>query len=173
MAAVEVTISGVLFDKLARTSRPVVLIGEATLTGLGVGGGPMPPGEGGGQPPGIWGPGDPFPTPPIANVPGVPGYRPPGSPPGIWPGPGPLPHPEHPIVLPPEQVPPDQQPPETPPPGSVTPVPPPAGSAGWPVNPMTPPAYLLLNYPGVGPVYVTPPAAPAEPTPQTGGRRGG
>ena len=43
MAAVEVTISGVLYDKTARTMRPVVLIGEASLTGLGVGGGPIVP----------------------------------------------------------------------------------------------------------------------------------
>lgn len=76
MAAVEVTISGVLYDKTARTTQPVVLIGEASLTGLGVGGGPIiPPGQppsGGGGPPGIWGPTDPRPTPPIANVPGLP-----------------------------------------------------------------------------------------------------
>lgn len=74
------------------------------------------------SPPGIWGgANEPFPTPPIANVPGAPGYRPPGVPthpiyypPGIWgptdprPGwglPGPQPpagaHPEHPIYYPP------------------------------------------------------------------------
>ena len=46
MAAVEVTITGMLYDKLARTSRPVVLIGEATLTGVGIGGGPLPGGGG-------------------------------------------------------------------------------------------------------------------------------
>lgn len=64
MAAVEVTISGVLYDKVNRTTQNVVLIGEATLTGLGVGGGPIiPPGNG--KPPGIWGPTDPRPTPPI------------------------------------------------------------------------------------------------------------
>ena len=51
MAAVELTISGVLYDKYARTTRPVVLIGEASLTGLGVGGGPVyPPSGGGGTP---------------------------------------------------------------------------------------------------------------------------
>lgn len=84
MAAVEVTITGVLYDKYARTTRPVVLIGEANLTGLSVGGGPMPPGPG--QPPGIWGgPIDPYPDHGL---------------------PGPQPHPEHPIVLPPEGPPP-------------------------------------------------------------------
>ena len=36
-----------------------------------------------GQPPGIWGGGNvPMPSPPIANAPGVPGYNP--NPPGIW-----------------------------------------------------------------------------------------
>ena len=43
-------------------------------------------------PPGIWGgSNEPFPTPPIANVPGVPGYRPPGVP-------------THPIVIPPDAI---------------------------------------------------------------------
>lgn len=72
MASVEVTISGVLYDKVARTTQPVVLIGEASLTGLGIGGGPIiPPGQPPvGQPPGIWGPTDPRPTPPIPIYPG-------------------------------------------------------------------------------------------------------
>ena len=81
MAAVEVTISGVLYDKLNRTVQNVVLIGEASLTGLGVGGGPIiPPGGGGGSPPGIWGPNDPRPNPPIAFPPGWVG----GIPPEGW-----------------------------------------------------------------------------------------
>lgn len=68
-----------------------------------------------GQPPGIWGGGNvPMPNPPIANVPGAPGYQPPL---GIWGGanqPFPTPpiyipimpppdmglHPEHPIYIP-------------------------------------------------------------------------
>lgn len=81
MASVAITISGVLFDKYARTGRPVTLVGEASLTGFGVGGGPI--------------------------MPGPPDEKPPGFPPGIWPGPGDpdypggLPHPAHPIVLPP------------------------------------------------------------------------
>lgn len=52
MSAVEVTISGVLYDRMNRTAQNVVLIGEATLTGLGVGGGPVYPEEP--PPPGIW-----------------------------------------------------------------------------------------------------------------------
>lgn len=147
MAGVAITISGVLFDKYARTGRPVTLVGEATMTGLGVGGGPIiPPEGGGGYPPGIWpGPGDP-------DFPGG------GQPPSIWPSPG---HPAHPIVIPPEQVPPGMQPPTPPAPGSpTTPVPPPAGSSGWPVQPIQPPAYLVLNYPGIGPVYVAQPLMP-------------
>lgn len=145
MAAVEVTISGMLYDKLNRTTQNVVLIGEATLTGLGVGGGPIfpPPSGGGGNPPGIWGPTDPRPNPPIANVP--PGSNP--NPPGFG-----L-RPEHPIVLPPEQVPPDMKPPEAPAPGSPTTSVP----GNWPVQPVTPPEYLVVNYPGIGPVVVAPP----------------
>lgn len=46
MSAVEVTINGVLYDKINRTTQNVVLVGEAFLTGLGVGGGPIiPPGR--------------------------------------------------------------------------------------------------------------------------------
>lgn len=109
MAAVEITISGVLYDKYNRTQQNVVLIGEATLTGLQVGGGPMPPG--GGSPPGIWGGGNvPMPTPPIANVPGAPGYNPPGKPPGIWGGPI-DPYPGHPLPEPPGKPPEPIQPP--------------------------------------------------------------
>lgn len=148
MAAVEITISGMLYDKLNRTTQNVVLIGEATLTGLGIGGGPIiPPG----QPPGIWGPTDPRPTPPI---PIYPGGTP--NPPGIW---GPTdPFPTPPIYIPPN-VPPSLQPPVPPNPGDpTTPVPPPAGSPGWPVHPMVVPDYIVVNYPGVGPVYVAPPA---------------
>lgn len=161
MAAVEVTISGVLFDKVNRTAQNVVLIGEATLTGLGVGGGPMPPGPG--QPPGIWGGGNvPMPSPPIANVPGAPGYRPPGD--HIWGG-GNEPFPTPPIFLPP-QVPPGMQPPEPPHPGDPTTiVPPPAGSGGWPVQPIAVPPYMVVWYPGVGPVVVAPPAPENAPAP--------
>jgi hypothetical protein len=146
MAAVEVTISGVLYDKLNRTTQQVVLVGEGSLTGLGVGGGPAP----GGPPLGIWGPTDPRPTPPISGLPGLPGYEPPL---GIW---GPTdPRPTPPIYMPP--LPPGTSPPE---PGDpTTPLPPPAGSAGWPVTSMVPPPYIVINYPGIGPVVVAPPAA--------------
>lgn len=72
---------------------------------------PQPPAGGGGdKPPGIWGgANEPFPTPPIANVPGAPGWKPPEIPPNppvIWPGPGPLPNPDHPISKPPSEAPP-------------------------------------------------------------------
>lgn len=77
MAAVEITISGVLYDKLNRTTQQVVLVGDASLTGIGIGGGPIiPPGS----PPGIWGPTDPRPTPPIYIPPEPPTQPPIGTP---------------------------------------------------------------------------------------------
>lgn len=105
MAAIDITISGVLYDKLSRTTRPVVLIGEASLTGLGIGGGPILPPEGGGGPPVSPG----VPTHPIM-LPGMPGW---GDP-----------RPEHPIYWPP--------PPTDPPTIPSDPKPPPAeGGWGW------------------------------------------
>jgi hypothetical protein len=129
MAAVEVTISGVLYDKLMRTTRPVVLIGEASLTGLSVGGGPMPGSPGAPShpiaepPPGIWGgpplypdiggpgpqpgpghPSHPIYYPPTPTHPIVLPPVEPGGPPVIWPSPG---HPSHPIVLPEPPPPPE------------------------------------------------------------------
>jgi hypothetical protein len=159
MAAAELTFSGLLYDKLNRTAQQVVLIGEATYTGLGVGGGPMPPGSGG-QPQPPWWPGHPehpipptvWPNPPSGGTPNPP----------WWPG-----HPEHPIppvvgggpIFPPN-VPPGLQPPSPPNPGDpTTPIPPPAGSPGWPVQSIVPPPYIVVNYPGLGPVVVAPPAA--------------
>jgi hypothetical protein len=113
VSAVEITISGVLYDKLNRTMQQVVLIGEASLTGLGVGGGPIipPPTDPNAPRPShpIALPGDPWwggdlrPTNPIAK---------PGDP---WWG-GDL-KPTHPIVLPPD-CPPGMKPPEPPNPGS-------------------------------------------------------
>lgn len=103
MSGVEVTITGILYDRQNRTSQNVTLIGEAILTNVGVGGGPVvPPGGGGGEgiwpspghpahpiapggrPPGIWGPTDPRP-----------GWGLPGEPPGVGGGPIP-PKPEEP-----------------------------------------------------------------------------
>lgn len=110
MSAVEVTITGLLYDRINRTTQNVVLIGEAMLTGLGPGGGPIippvqPPGEGG-KPPGFWGPQPGFPTPPIV-IPPLPDpvppnvtLPPPGSPPVVLPGATP----EHPITPPPAIV---------------------------------------------------------------------
>lgn len=117
MAAVPVEIRATLYDLQSKSSRQVYLVGEAMLSGVGVGGGPIiPPGGGGDH---IWGGGNvPMPSPPIANVPGAPGYQPPV----IW-GPN-DPRPSPPIYLPPD----------TPPPIDVAPggeKPPPEGQAGW------------------------------------------
>lgn len=168
MAAIPVTITGVIADLHGRTiTGPVKLMGEMVYSDRGVGGGPMPPGEGGGggDPPGIWGPTDPRPGW------GLPGPQPGGPhpehpivyPPGIW---GPTdPRPGYGPIVPPENVPPGMQPPETPAPGSpVTPVPPPPGQGGWPVQPQTVPPYVVVNYPGVGPCYVPAPLT-AQPKP--------
>lgn len=78
MAAVELTFTGVLYDKQARTARPVAFIGEAFLTNVGVGGGPIIPGPG--EPPVIWpGPGPlPGPEHPIV-IPPPPVDPPPGN----------------------------------------------------------------------------------------------
>lgn len=103
MAVVEVTISGVLYDKYNRTGRPVTLIGDLSLTGLSVGGGPIVP------PP--VDPNAPHPEHPIM-LPGMPGW---GDP-----------HPAHPIVIPPSLQPPD--PPQNP---SEPKPPPPQGGWGW------------------------------------------
>jgi hypothetical protein len=106
---------------------PVTIRGRMYRSGLHVGGGPMPPGEGGEggggeEPPlGIWGgANEGYPTHPIVLPPGfAPGLSPehpivipPPPPLGIWGGapppyvdiglPGPQPHPEHPIVIPPD-----------------------------------------------------------------------
>lgn len=151
MAAVEITFRGTEYDLQNKSSRQVVLIGEAFLTNVGIGGGPIiPPG----QPPGIWGGGNvPMPTPPIANVPGAPGYQPPG----IWPNPpeGQAPIPSHPIALPGDPWWPTSPPPTIPPPGSPPVVLP--GTA--PVHPITPPPAIIVDYPGVGKVLVPQPAA--------------
>lgn len=132
MAAVEVTISGMLYDKLNRTTQNVVLIGEAFLTGLAPGH-PLPPVE----------------------------IKPPLPPLGIWPSPpeGIAPIPSHPIVLPGDpgwEGPGGIKPPDftVPPPGS-----PPVVLPGLkPVQPITPPPFIVVDYPGVGKVLVPQPA---------------
>jgi hypothetical protein len=151
MSAVEVTINGVLYDKLNRTTQNVVLIGEAFLTGLGVGGGPMP-----GGPP--LDPNAPRPTHPIM-LPGMPGWGvPPGT--GIWPNPpeGQAPLPSHPIALPGDPWWPTNPPPTIPPPGS-----PPVMIPGTqPVHPIAPPPAIIVDYPGIGKVLVPQPTPPAS-----------
>lgn len=141
MAAVPLTIVGIE-TREDGTSGSVTIVGMASITGLGVGGGPiMPPGK----PPGIWpGPGDP-------DYPG----KPPSQPPSIWPNPpeGIAPHPEHPIVIP---VPPDS--PNVPPPGS----PPVIIGGTQPVHPMTPPSAIIVQYPGIGKVVVPQPTQTAS-----------
>jgi hypothetical protein len=103
MAGVKVTISGFIapLGKSAEDQPyPAVITGTASYTGLGVGGGPIPPSPGypahpiviPQPPPEISGPPGPWPTPPI--------YLPPS------PGEPDPPRPAHPIVLPPEVIPP-------------------------------------------------------------------
>ena len=96
MAEMQVTLNGVLFPKGRSASDqpvPCTFVGSAWYTGLGLGGGPIFPGNGGGAPghpehP-IWGP-------PGFNPPG------PGMPPGI--GGGPIVPPEVPPDTPPSSV---------------------------------------------------------------------
>jgi hypothetical protein len=90
MAAIPVTIVGTITGKSTKegdvsATEQCVIQGIASLTGLEVGGGPMP----GGPPPQIW------PSPGVPTHPIAPG----GPPPTIWPDPG---KPTHPIVLPPD-----------------------------------------------------------------------
>lgn len=78
MASIPVTLDGVLYDLANRTTQRVVFIGDASISGLSIGGGPIQPPagqppQGGGQPPHpafpIWGP-------PGINFPDKPGYPP-------------------------------------------------------------------------------------------------
>lgn len=83
MAAVPVTIVGILTTDGGSTN--ATMVGMASLTGLGVGGGPIVP------------PSDAHPEHPIVLPPDKPSV----PPPSIWPpGPG-IDFPSHPIVLPP------------------------------------------------------------------------
>ena len=97
MAEVPVTLIAVIspLGKAASDQPyPALISGKMSITGLGIGGGPIVPPSTPVEPPlGIWGPTDPRPTPPI-YIPGPPAG-------GCDP-----PHPAHPIVLPPVDVPP-------------------------------------------------------------------
>jgi hypothetical protein len=108
MASVPVIISGVLWDHAWKRGSAVTLVGDASIQGLGVGGGPiMPPDSGGvGGPPGV-------PTFPIWGPPGI----------DLPPGPGYPPVAGHPLPIPP-------MPPTPPDPGTPKP-PPPDGGWGW------------------------------------------
>ena len=149
MAAVPIQIDGVFYPH-AKNMAPIkgTMLGHASIYGLGVGGGPITPPDapnGGGEPG--------YPAHPIYNPPIISG------PPGPWPSP--------PIYLPPIPVPPDT--PNLPPPGS-----PPVHIANTqPVQPMTPPQAVLIDYPGLGKVLVPQPTqsvqipipTPPQPTP--------
>jgi hypothetical protein len=86
MAAVPILITGVMKDNDSEEEKQVTITGLASIAGLGVGGGPILGGGGAHPehpiffPPVISGPPGPWPSPPIANVPGVPGS--PDQPPG-------------------------------------------------------------------------------------------
>ena len=83
MAAVPVTISGVLYDKVGRTVQNVTLIGLASLTDVKVDGSPIIPEGPPGTPPGdlgIWE--DPGGYNP--DAPGQPWPKPPTKPPITW-----------------------------------------------------------------------------------------
>jgi hypothetical protein len=110
MAAIPVTLVGTEYDPTSASGaagKPVTIVGEIHLTGLGVGGGPMPPLS-------IW-PGPGKPTHPIYY------------PPHIWGG-GNEPFPTPPIVIPPPPTPPYPDPP-----AEGTKPPPPEG--GWGYSP--------------------------------------
>lgn len=121
MAAVPVTIVGIQTDELG--SRNVTITGMASLTGVGVGGGPViPPGS------------LPHPEHPIVIPPTPPSDAHPEHPivipPDVWPNPPDpdAPHPEHPIVIPPPPEIGDGTPPLQ---AKVVWVPPGYPSSGW------------------------------------------
>jgi hypothetical protein len=141
MASVPVTLDGALYDLWSKTTQRVVFIGQASLTGLGVGGGPIIPDQPPGQPPGGGGP---------PGVPTFPIWGPPGI--DLPPGPGYPPVAGHPIV-PPINVPPGVTLPDPPPPGS-----PPVILPGTkPTHPIVPPPFVVVDYPGIGKVMVPQP----------------
>lgn len=162
MAAVPVTLVGTIFTPSGPV--PSTFIGQAFVTGLGVGGGPMP----GGQPPplGIWGGGG------VGDYidAGFPGPQP-GGPTHIWGGggvgdyidagfPGPQPRPPGSRPPPIISVPPNT--PNLPPTGS----PPVILGGTHPMQPITPPPAVIIEYPGIGRIVVPMPTetlpAPSE-----------
>ena len=147
MAEIPVQLRGTLYDLMTKSARQVFFDGVAWRSDVGIGGGPVFPPSGGGGP---VDPGYGYPERPVD-----PGWGVPERPPHIW-GPN-DPRPQPPIYIPPN-VPPSLQPPNPPHPGDpVTPVPPPEGSPGWPVQPIQPPPYIVVSYPGIGPVTVPQP----------------
>ena len=134
MAAVPIQIDGVLWDVAQKKGTKVTLIGQASIVGLSVGGGPimppdatLPPDPGGHPEHPIWGP-------PGINLPPGPGFPPVAG------------HPLPPIESPPPNV-------DIPPPGS-----PPVILPGVrPVQPMVPPPAIVVEYPGIGKVLVPQP----------------
>jgi hypothetical protein len=141
MAAIPITIVGIE-TRDDGSSGNVTIIGMASITGVGVGGGPIIPPPS--QPPSGAHPEHPIWGPPGINFPDKPGY-----PPTVGGGP----------ILPTPPLPPEVTQPQPGDPPVL--MPPPAGSGGWPVHPMTPPPYVVVNYPGVGPIVVAPPATDA------------
>lgn len=129
---------------------PVIIRGEMYRTDVEVGGGPMPPGDGGGTPPdvGIW-PSPGHPAHPIA----------PGGPPGsVWPG-----LPAHPIVIPPDFISPGV-------PAHPIVIPPPVGVwPGRPAHPIVIPPDLPGIWPGdehpEHPIVIPPPTSIWPPRP--------
>jgi hypothetical protein len=139
MAAVPVTFDGMLYDLFNRTTQRVVFIGDVSLTGLSVGGGPLPGGPGVPiVPPGPGGM-------PIHPIWGPPGFNPPGPgmPPGIWGGPI-IPDPPPPF-------------PNPPPEGSK---PPPASGWGWAYDPDI--GWYLVWVPPVSGGKPNPPGGPGK-----------
>lgn len=154
MAAVPITIVGIA-TKDDGTSGNVTIVGMASLTGVGVGGGPI-------QPPSVWPPPGkpehpivlpPEQPPSIWPSPGHPAHpiAPGGPPPGIWPPPG---RPAHPIVLPPDKP---TDPPTEPPTNPEDP------NWVWGWSPSQ----------GWHPVFTPGPGGKPQPVPPPGGGNGG
>lgn len=81
MAAVPVELRGTLYDLASKSSRQVFITADLTKSGVGVGGGPIIPGNGGGRPEHPWVP--PIEGPPTEPPPGG-GDKPPPADHGGW-----------------------------------------------------------------------------------------